>query len=235
VIGERPIRIGLGAQRLVALLVLSGTAVNRRRAAQTLWPDAPTGRAGANLRSTLWRLQQAIPFVVEADATSMRLGVDIVVDAWQLYDLSRRLLDRSRPFRETEIREALLINLQYDLLPEWEDEEWLREERERYRQLRMHTLESLCERLAAAGWFGAAVDVGLAAVRADPFRESARIALIGAYVAEGNVADACRLYECYRRQLNEELGIEPATPYGRVVEIAALRRAAVDEIDATSA
>jgi len=46
-------------------------------------------------------------------------------------------------------------------------------ERKRFRQLRAHALERLCERLAAAHGFGEAVEAGLAASTIEPLRESA--------------------------------------------------------------
>ena len=216
-IGERHLALGSSGQRMVALLALGEQAVHRRTAAQTLWPDAPVGRAAANLRSVLFRLQQVSPHLVVATTTDLRLARDTIIDTRRLRDLARQLLDRSRLCTEAELSEALVANLHHDLLPEWPDEEWLREERERFRQLRLHCLEALCERLAGAGWYGAAVDAGLAAVRADPFRESARKALVGAYLAEGNVADARWHYDRYRQQLRDELGVEPSAGFGQVL------------------
>jgi DNA-binding SARP family transcriptional activator len=218
-VGERHVVLGSSAQRLIALLALDELAHHRRQAAQTLWPDAPIGRAVANLRSVLYRLQQVSPHLVVATTLDLRLARDAIVDTRCLRDLARHLLDRSRPCTDADLSGALVANLHHDLLPEWPDEEWLREERERFRQLRLHCLEALCERLAGAGWYGAAVDAGLAAVRADPFRESARMALVGAYLAEGNVADARRHYDRYREQLRDELGVEPTTGFGQVLRL----------------
>jgi DNA-binding SARP family transcriptional activator len=223
-IGEYRAMVGSSAQRLIALLALAEHAVTRRRAAETLWPDASANRAAANLRSALWRLQQTNRHFVIATTIDLRLSRDVVVDTHRLGELARMLLARSRPCTDTQLSDALRVDLHDDLLPDWPDEEWLHEERERFRQLRLHCLEALCERLAAVGWYGAAVDAGLAAVRADPFRESARIALVGAYLAEGNISDARRHYDCYRRQLKDELGVEPAAGFGQVIELCDVRR-----------
>jgi DNA-binding SARP family transcriptional activator len=188
-----------------------------------LWPDAGPSRATANLRSVLWRLQQSARDLIIATASDLRLNRDTVVDTQQVTMLARVLLDRSHPCTDTQLSEALRVDLHHDLLPEWTDEEWLHEERERFRQLRLHCLEALAERLVTAGWYGAAVDAGLAAVRADPLRESARLALVAAYLAEGNIVDARRHYERYRRQLKTELGVEPVRGFGQVVQMCDLR------------
>ncbi|GIH03487.1 hypothetical protein Rhe02_15540 [Rhizocola hellebori] len=108
-----------------------------------------------------------------------------------------------------ELGHALASNFHDDLLPELADEDWLCNEAEWFRQLRLHALESLSERLTHAGWFGAAVDVAMRAVRVDPFRESAHQTLIQAYLAEGNQLAAQRQYQSYRDILHREMGLQP--------------------------
>ncbi len=112
-------------------------------------------------------------------------------------------------------RSALAL-LEEDLLPGW-DEEWLIVERERMRQLRIHALEALSIRLREQSRFGEAIDAALSAVAAEPLRESAQIALIEAYLAEGNVSEAARQKDAYRVLLDVELGLEPS---GKVMDLA---------------
>lgn len=57
-------------------------------------------------------------------------------------------------------------------MPDWCDD-WLVVERERLRELRIRALERVCEQLTAIGSFGQAIEAGMAAVRAEPLRESA--------------------------------------------------------------
>jgi DNA-binding SARP family transcriptional activator len=49
----------------------------------------------------------------------------------------------------------------------------------------------------------------VAAVAAEPLRESAHSALIRLHLAEGNRSEALRQYCRYRRLLRAELGVEP--------------------------
>jgi DNA-binding SARP family transcriptional activator len=56
--------------------------------------------------------------------------------------------------------------------PDWYDD-WLQMERERFRQLRLHALETLAERFVALGRHAQAIDAALAAVQVDPLRETA--------------------------------------------------------------
>jgi hypothetical protein len=66
------------------------------------------------------------------------------------------------------------VGLRGDLLPGWYDDCVLLE-RERVRQLHMHALEALAEKLAAAGRYGEAVPAAYAAVVAEPLRRCSRL------------------------------------------------------------
>ncbi len=89
-------------------------------------------------------------------------------------------------------------------------EDWLVFERERFRQLQLHALEALSRLLAASGRFAEAVESGLAAVAAEPLRESAHRCLINAYLAEGNAGEAIRQFVRYRDLLRAELDLAPS-------------------------
>src|SRR5262249_9511790 len=93
-------------------------------------------------------------------------------------------------------------------LPDWPDD-WLIVERERLRQLRLHALERLAERWTAQGSYGLALEAAMAAIRADPLRESAHRAAIRVHLAEGNLSEALRQFERCRAVLLEEFGVEP--------------------------
>jgi DNA-binding SARP family transcriptional activator len=197
----RPVSVPLTAQRVLALLALSDRPLLRHRVAGTLWPEASASRAGANLRSALWRLPAA--GVVDATASHVRMRPDVAVDFREAMVIARALIDPSSSSEEP------VEALTRDLLPDW-DEEWLWVERERYRHLRLHALERLCERLTDAGRFERAVEVGQLAVAGDVLRETAHRVLIRAHVAEGNRGAALRQYRAYVRLLRDELDAEPS-------------------------
>jgi DNA-binding SARP family transcriptional activator len=96
-----------------------------------------------------------------------------------------------------------------DLLPEW-SEDWLMVEQESYRQLRLHALENLSEQLRGIGQYAPALTAALAAVHADPLRESAHRQVIAVHLEEGNSAEALRQFHAYRRRLAHELGLPPS-------------------------
>jgi DNA-binding SARP family transcriptional activator len=200
--------LGKAAQRLLALLAVRAGTLARWQAAQLLYPQASSAHAASSLRAVLWRLQRCSPALLTATTAEIRLAAGVRVDYWAAIPAANRLLGRTVAFGAAELTEVLRVNLRDDLLPGW-PELWLVAEREQFHQLRLHALEALCTRLTASGWHGAAVDVGLAVVSADPLRESARRALIDAYLAEGNTCEALRQYDAFRALLHAELGLQP--------------------------
>jgi DNA-binding SARP family transcriptional activator len=195
-----------GAQRVVAYLAVHDRPVPRPALAAALWQDSTDARAGANLRSALWRLNQPALHLVRTTTTAMRLAPHVVVDLHRVEHLAHGLLDRSLDCEEVR-RPARVLG--GDFLPDWPDD-WALVERERFRQLRLHALEAVAEQLTEAGRFGQAIDAGLAAVAAEPLRESAHRVVITAYLAEGNRGEALRQYEIYRRLAAVELGVAPS-------------------------
>lgn len=75
----------------------------------------------------------------------------------------------------------------------------------------MYALEALALSLAEQGRFAVAVQVGLAAVRIEPLRESAHRAVIRVHLAEGNVTEAVRQYRLCQRLFEQELGLAPSS------------------------
>ena len=200
------IELPLGAQRLIAFLALHNRPLQRSFVANSLWLDSNEERAGANLRSALWRLHQGSRQVVDARGTQLRLVPDASVDLHNASGLARRMIAEDTAIETNESFEIAALG---ELLPDWY-EDWILVEREQFRQLRLHALEAFCERLTAAGRFAQAIEAGLGAVAGEPLRESAHRALIGAYIAEGNAGEAIRQYRMCERLLREDLGIEPS-------------------------
>ncbi|MBW3555806.1 MAG: transcriptional regulator [Actinobacteria bacterium] len=204
--GGRVIDLPLSAQRLVAFLAIHHRPLRRGYVAGTLWPDLTEERAAGNLRSALWRVRQPGVDLVEATPSHLKLAENVEVDLRLASCLARRVIDLG------EGAEVLAVDedgLSGDVLPDWYDE-WVPLERERFRQVRLHALETLCDRLAGIGRYAEAVQAGLAAVSGEPLRESAQRALVKAYLAEGNPGEAIRQYRRYRTLLHDELGLEPS-------------------------
>jgi DNA-binding SARP family transcriptional activator len=212
-IGSESVPVGMSCQRLLTLLAIKAGKINRTRASGMLWPEVRPARASANLRSVLWRLQRCCSGIVEATFYDLRLASGMVVDIHTVSEIAHRLLDRSTPMTTDELRQARRCNLYEDIFPDLDDEDWLLAQHERHRQLRLHALEALAEQLTAVGWFGAAVEAALGAVRADPFRESAHQMLVQAYLSEGNQLAARRQHVEYCNLMWRELGVQPSDEF----------------------
>jgi DNA-binding SARP family transcriptional activator len=201
-----PIEITPGGQRLLAFLALQERPVLAEYVAGCLWMDHSAEHARANLRAALDKIRQPGLTLVDAAAGHLRLGPDVSVDLRDAIEGARMLLSPHSEVVDGDFEEFLMSG---DVLPGWH-EDWVLVERERLRQLRLHALEALCRRLTAAGRLAEAIDVGLAAVAADPLRESAHRVLIHAHLAEGNRAEAIRQCEVYRELLWNGLGVSPS-------------------------
>ncbi|HEY4025183.1 MAG TPA: BTAD domain-containing putative transcriptional regulator [Candidatus Dormibacteraeota bacterium] len=204
-LGDRPLILPRGSQRLLALLALHERPLQRGYVAGVLWVDHGEQRSIANLRTALARLPRASPRLVDVMGRQLRLSDRVSVDVREVSTLMRRVIDRD----ESVIRiRGIHRRLMVDILPDWYDD-WVVAEREPYRELRLHALETLCHALTAASDYMAAIEAGLAAVAAEPLRETAQGALIRAHLAEGNRAAAVLQYRRFSALLDRELGLAP--------------------------
>lgn len=196
VAGGVPVTVPSGGRRLLAFLGLETGPVARARAAAALWPDSAGPQASANLRAAISRLPRpgGAPLVI-ARKTWLGLAEHVQTDL-------RRRADR--------VDNADLTLLEGDLLPLW-DEDWVVIERERHRQARLHALEDQARDLLSASRFGEALQAALAAAAGEPLRETPHRLAIQAHLAEGNLSEALRQYDVYRKLLQAELGLRPST------------------------
>jgi DNA-binding SARP family transcriptional activator len=201
-----PICLPLSGQRMVAYLALREGPITRIGLAAALWPDTVEERAMGSLRSAIWRVNRPGLRLIDATQDHAVLTRDITIDFRELMPMIFAILARSG-----KIDRHLMTNVAQadELLSDWY-EDWIVFERERLHQLRLHALELLCEQLTDEGEFALAIDAGLAAVSTDPLRETARRALIRAFLAEGNRAEAIGQYMSYRQLLQVELDVAPS-------------------------
>jgi DNA-binding SARP family transcriptional activator len=201
-----------GVQKLVAHVCLY-----RRRprtlVAGHLWPDVPEEHAHGSLRSALWRLQRIAPGLVSTSGECLTLADGVRVDVQEVNEWALRARDARASIEDVRVPEDVLRG---DLLPGWYDD-WVLLERERLRQVTLHTLEVAAERLAAAGCPGEALEAAYAAIRVEPLRESAHRTLVRVHLAEGNLAEALRAYDQFRALLIDELGVDPTAKMAALV------------------
>jgi SARP family transcriptional regulator, regulator of embCAB operon len=215
--GSAQADIPRASQRLLALLAIRSGVTSRAAVAGTIGTDTTETRAYSNLRSALARVERRYRKMLQASKLDLGLAESVMVDIRHAQAVARRLLDPAVTPEQSDLSPAAVVALSGDLLPGWYDD-WVVAEAENWRQLRLHALEALACRLAAAGCWGQASDAASAAVRAAPLRESAHAALIQIHLAEGNQSEAVREFTNYRAMLHAELGLEPTLRLRRLVE-----------------
>jgi len=213
------VKLPQSAQRLLAFVALKRRPVQRLHASGSLWPSVSERRAGASLRSALWRLGHCARGIVEADGNQLRLAAFVRVDLYEAEAVARHLLER----RDGNGLTLDLSELRGDLLPDWYDD-WVLMEREYFRQLRLRALEVACDRLTEAGKLDEALSAGLAALECEPLRESAHRALVRVHLAQGNVSEAVRQYCLCRDLLLEQVGVAPSHQMTELVREVTARR-----------
>ena len=208
------VELPASVQRVLAFLALHPRPLRRLYVAGQLWLDASEAHASGSLRSALWRLHRRCGDVVHAHGAELELAPWVQVDVRRFAALASQLAEPGHTATLAEVRELCASD---DLLPDWYDA-WLDSERERFRQIRLHALERTCERLTGEGRHEDALQAGLAAVHADPLRETAHRAMIRMHLAEGNATEAVRQYDAWTRLVSETLGVSPSRELRRLLE-----------------
>jgi DNA-binding SARP family transcriptional activator len=222
--GDRRIATLPTAQRLIAYLALNDRRKLRRAfVSGVLWDNVPQQRANASLRSAVWRAPtyHGRP-VVEASTSHVWLHADVVVDLDRSRELARLLLDGHTvdPSRVDLTKDVAALS--DDVLVGWYDD-WAVVERDRFRLLRLQSLEQLGDLLLCDGCPRLAARVAAAVVAAEPLRESAQRLLVRAHLDEGNLAEALRQYASYADLLRRELGLRPSPAMERLIGTAMRR------------
>jgi DNA-binding SARP family transcriptional activator len=198
------------SQRLVGFLAFQDRPVRRSYVSGTLWFNADDYRASASLRSALWRLPSMPGFdLVGSSHTHIWLRPSVTIDIREMMERGMRVL--SAPHGDSELIDVAreLVSFGDDVLVGWYDD-WVITEREQFRQIRLHALDRIGDQLLDQGRFCDALQVGLAAIRAEPLRESSHRLLIRVHLREGNVAEAIRQYRSYAGLLRRELQATPS-------------------------
>lgn len=197
-LGTRPAeRLSGAGRRLLAYLAVKGPRANRLLTGTELWPDVSETRARANLRRALWQLPRQW---VRPD------GLDLQLDAAVDLQDARRVADQALASACVDPDGVEL--LKHDLLPGWY-EAWVLDEQDQFHLRRIQALEAVCRTATEAGAYPLATGAGLAAVCAEPLRESAVTALVEALVREGNRVEAARRFRAYAVRLRQEIGAAP--------------------------
>jgi len=84
--------------------------------------------------------------------------------------------------------------------------------------IRLEALERAASALMERRHLGDALVAALAAVQAEPLRESARRLVVQTQIAQGNAAEAIHSYREYRSLLHHELGLQPSRLMDQLIQ-----------------
>ena len=227
--GVRQVGAGKTAHKpleLLRLLACERTlAIGMQAAAEMLWPDADAGASRKNLEMTVQRLRRLL-----ADDSLVRVGDGRVsLDGGRCSSdvLQRRAaIDRLealalRPTAdasaatgkaEAECRALMSGILQLtagDLLPGAPDAPWLEAQRTQCRRETVRATLAAATLLERAGVDAAERELLQAALRIEPLAEALVRRLMRAYERDGQRADALRIYERLRCDLQAQ-GLAPS-------------------------
>jgi DNA-binding SARP family transcriptional activator len=215
----RQLQLGGPKQRavLAVLLLDAGRVVSSDRLIDLLWGEQPPPTAATSLQNFISRLRK----LVGADVLATKApGYRLEIAPHQL-DLERfrRLVEEAKrgpPHqRATKLREAQAL-WRGPPLADLAFEPFAQSEIARLDELRLSALESRIQADLDAGEHEGLVAELESLVREHPLRERLHTQLMLALYRSGRQAEALRVYHDTRRELVDELGIEPGAGLQRL-------------------
>jgi len=207
----------------VIYLAVTGEAHHREHLAAFFWPEKSTSHAHADLRRTLYQVNQALGddwLQVEGEMLRFLRNGDLwmdVEDFHQILAASRSHcdgVDRICPDCLRRLQQAAVL-YRSDFLtgfsvPDSPDfDEWLFFQRETLRQEVAGALERLIRGHTALDEFSTAISYARRWLAMDPLHESVHRWLMQLYAWDGQQAAALRQYTQCVQLLKEELGVAP--------------------------
>jgi DNA-binding SARP family transcriptional activator len=247
--------IGRPKQRLLlaVLATANGETVSVDRLVDELWGELPPPRVASSLQAYVSKLRQVLEpdrpprtaatvLVTRAPGYALLLEPD-QLDASRFATLAdgvRHLLQERRFERAYEASGRALALWRGDVLADLADEDVARRVGPRWAELRTAVTEDRLEAAVELGLHATALADLEQLVTAHPLRERGIALLVRALYVAGRPVEALERFRAYRRQLQDELGLDPGAAL-RALETAILQqdpalapRAATDRIAVAS-
>ena len=225
-----------GARRralLVRLLLSANQPVAADRMAEDVWNGQPPQGAASTLTSHVSLLRQ----LLGADRISNRSGsytlrvdpgeLDVADFESDVHD-GHTALYQGDPQLAADCLRRGLGRWRGPALADVEDAPWAQGAIARLDELRLTAEESLLEAGMALGRHREVVFAAQSAVEAEPLREQRWATLMLALYRSGRQADALRAFQQLRRQLDEELGLDPSPRLASLEQSIVLHRPELD-------
>lgn len=197
--------------RLLALRV--DRPVRTQLLLDRLWPTAAPERARASLRTAASQIRHAVHedcLVREPGALALRgAWVDAVEVETLLHEAGVAVRAGDHP---TVVGRARAVEELYadDFHAHDDESEWARAERELLASGRVQLLADASESCLVLGRVRDALDFASTATQLDPTVERAQRVMMRAHAELGEIGAALRVFERYRRQLAQDLGVDPS-------------------------
>lgn len=204
---------------LASLALHVGEIVSVDRLTELLWGEDAPRTAAHSIQIYVSDLRRALEPLGGSDLILTRHPGYVLqaerdsIDAWQFERLVRdgvRMLEAGdREAGRSALRQALAL-WRGPALSDFAYEEFAQPYIRRLNEMHLDAIEVLAAAELEAGRTTEVVHLLEAAVREDPLRERSRELLMLALYRTGRHADALRTYDALRRQLADELGVDPS-------------------------
>ena len=216
---DRVLMVGGGKQRalLAVLLLHANEVVSTDRLLDDLWGSSPPATAAKSIQLYVSRLRKEIPdgrLVTRPPGYVLRVGREEL--DLEVFERLRREARGVPPEAAAEkLREALAL-WRGPPLADLAYEPFAQVEIARLEELRLAALEERIDADLAAGRHADLVGELRARIAEHPLRERLRAQLMLALYRSARQAEALEAYQCARRELLDELGLEPCEALKRL-------------------
>jgi SARP family transcriptional regulator, regulator of embCAB operon len=217
---------------LLRILALGdGRPIRADLLTEMLWPDAPSVKARNRLRTALSQIRMTLGdhSVLRRHPEGYQL-TGALLDAHLFAEMARRAATAmQRGDHAAVIPIAVAAERLYrgDFHADDDDSAWAITERHRFQRLRRTLACDAAEAALMEQRVRDALAYASLAVQVDPMNETAHRLLMRAQAAMGEVPEALRDFESYRRRLADELGVDPS-PETRALHLELLRSSSAD-------
>jgi DNA-binding SARP family transcriptional activator len=221
------------SRQLLALLTICDAGLSRERLIELLWPEAPPGGRDGALRQLISELRGCLGLEMLEGRSFVRLALpaDAFVDvraAEHAVHCCWEEIAAGRWRQGRELARAALSLAAGEFLP-GETGDWVERRREELGDLELCAIEALAEAcLGEPGHRRAGERAARRLVWRAPFRERGWALLMRALLAQGNPAEALRVFERLRVLLREELCTVPSAEL-RALHLSALEQESLQE------
>jgi DNA-binding SARP family transcriptional activator len=204
---------------------------NRETLADLLWDSSSTSQSKKYLRQALWQLQTSLQaetdspdqpiLLIEPDWIQVNPDADLWIDVIEF----EAAYKKAHGLKGWQLDAEMLHDLQQatslytdDLLLGWY-QDWALFERERLQNMLLSMLDKLMVYCEAHGEYERGILYGTRILSFDRAHERTHQGLIRLYYLSGDRTSALRQYLRCEKELNEELGVEPARRTQELFEI----------------